>query len=210
VDTGFFRPPEEGFAKAPAIGFAGDMSYFPNQEAVAWFAKAVLPIVRQAIPGARFLIIGRNPTAKVEKLRQIPGVEVTGFVPDIRAQLARTQVSVTPFSIAAGIQNKILEAMAFGLPVVATSRAVQGLARSSAEVVEVADGAAEMAAAIVRLLCDPQLARSRGLEGRRRIARDYDWERSLERLRDLVEAPGLAGESACPTHVYPTNFLRNL
>jgi glycosyltransferase involved in cell wall biosynthesis len=165
------------------------MSYFPNADAVTYFAEKVLPLIRRDVPEARFLIVGRNPGPKVRELAGMAGVEVTGFVPDIREQLGRMHVAVAPFSIAAGIQNKILEAMAFGIPVVCTSRAAQGLLPEAAAAVNVTDEAEEMAAVIVQLLRDPDLARKKGLEGRRRVSAEYPWERSLGRLMSLVENP---------------------
>ena len=188
VDTSFFDPaamtPE---ATAPAIVFTGDMSYFPNEEAVIFFAGKVLPLIRQRVPDVRFYIVGRNPGPNVRRLEQTGNVEVTGFVPDIRPYLAKARVSVAPFSIAAGIQNKILEAMAYGLPVVATARAVQGLSESVAQMVKTGDSPEELAGEVTGLLNKPELARQTGLEGRRRVAADYNWDRALERLLQLLE-----------------------
>jgi glycosyltransferase involved in cell wall biosynthesis len=165
------------------------MSYFPNQEAVSYFARKVLPLVRESVPDARFLIVGRNPDRNVLQLQRVDGVEVTGFVPDVRAYLARAHVAVAPFSIAAGIQNKILEAMAYGLPVVATSRTAQGLSPRVAEIVNTGDTADEMAAKTVLLLRDSELAWRKGLEGRRRVNEEYRWDKSLDYLLQLVEKP---------------------
>lgn len=98
VDADYFNPalvPPN--STAPAVIFTGDMSYFPNEEAAAYFARKVLPIVRQSIANVRFLIVGRNPTPGVAKLQRIEGVEVTGFVPDVRTHFARAQVAVAPF-----------------------------------------------------------------------------------------------------------------
>jgi sugar transferase (PEP-CTERM/EpsH1 system associated) len=190
VDTGFFSQqaaPRE--ASGPIIGFTGDMSYFPNQEAVTFFAGKVLPLIRRTVPDARFLIVGRSPNPAVQALASQPGVEVTGFVPDVRSYLARMSVSVAPFSIAAGIQNKILEAMAYELPVIATARAVQGLTPAAAVAVETAESPEAMAAAIVRLLQNPDLARERGRQGRHLITGEYSWERSLDRVLQLIENP---------------------
>jgi sugar transferase (PEP-CTERM/EpsH1 system associated) len=202
VDTEYFSsqavPPTSG---APAAIFTGDMSYFPNEEAVVSFARNVHPLIRRSLPGFRFLIVGRNPGPKVQQLRKIEGVDVTGFVPDVRTYLARAQVSVAPFSIAAGIQNKILEAMSYGLPVVATSRVASSLAEGAARMVDVADGAEEMAAAVERLLRDPQLARRKGAQGRCQVAAAYNWERSLSQVLQLLENPAdndiLARTSRC-------------
>jgi sugar transferase (PEP-CTERM/EpsH1 system associated) len=190
VDTRYFdqavvRPD----GAAPTVIFTGDMSYFPNQEAVNYFARKVLPLIRDSVPKARFLIVGRNPNRNVLRLQRMDGVEVTGFVADVRTYLAKAQVAVAPFAIAAGIQNKILEAMAYGLPVVATSRTAQGLSPKVAEMVDTGDTADEMASKIVLLLRDFDLARRKGVEGRRRVGEEYKWENSLDQLLQLLENP---------------------
>ena len=190
VDTGYFSPRQIPAESGPAtVIFTGDMSYFPNEEAVVFFAGKVLPVIQQSIPGARFLIVGRKPGRNVLALRKVEGVEVTGFVPDVRTYLAQAQVAVAPFSIAAGIQNKILEAMAYGLPVAATPRALQGVSANVAEVVETGHTAEELAGKIARLLQNPEQARSIGIEGRRRVTADYQWEQSLDQLLRLLEDP---------------------
>jgi sugar transferase (PEP-CTERM/EpsH1 system associated) len=190
VDTAYFDPqavpPDR---TVPTVIFTGDMSYFPNEDAVRYFAQKVLPLIQQSVPGVRFLIVGRNPTRKVRQLQKIEGVEITGFVPDVRTYLAKSHVAVAPFLIAAGIQNKILEAMAYGLPVVATSRATQGLFPTLAESVDTGDTAEEMASRVVLLLRDFRLAHRRGIDGRQRVAGEYRWAHSLDRLLELVEKP---------------------
>jgi sugar transferase (PEP-CTERM/EpsH1 system associated) len=192
VDTAYFDPevvpPDR---TAPTVVFTGDMSYFPNQDAVTYFARKVLPLIRESISAARFLIVGRNPSREVRELGKATGVEVTGFVPDVRTYLAQAHVAVAPFSIAAGIQNKILEAMAYGLPVVATRRTAQGLSPAVADMVDTGDTAEEMAAKVVRLLQDVQLAHRKGMESRHRVAAEYRWEQSLDRLLQLLENPAV-------------------
>jgi len=126
----------------------------------------------------------------VLQLRKIDGVEVTGFVPDVRTYLAKAHVAVAPFSIAAGIQNKILEAMAFGLPVVATSRTRQGISPEVGRLVATGDSAQELSSEIVALLRDPQLATRKGIEGRQSVMAVYQWQTSLGRLLQLLENPG--------------------
>ncbi len=184
VDTEYFDPASVPPRRtSPSIIFTGDMSYLPNQDAAVFFARRVFPLVRQSIEDARFLVVGRNPNHEVLRLQEIPGVEVTGFVPDVRTYLAQAHVAVAPFSIAAGIQNKILEAMAYGLPVVATSRAVQGLSREVAQLVGVADTPEEMGAAVLVLLRNPES----GHMGRERVKVEYSWSNSLDRLLLLLE-----------------------
>lgn len=184
VDTDFFDPAVVPHQRtSPTIIFTGDMSYFPNQEAVTYFARKVFPLIRHSIPDARFLIVGRNPNREVQQLKESDGVEVTGFVPDVRTYLAKAHVAVAPFSIAAGVQNKILEAMAYGLPVVATSKVVQGLSPAIASLVEVSDEPETMSAKLIVLLRDS----GSGHMGRERLKIEYSWNTSLSRLLLLVE-----------------------
>jgi polysaccharide biosynthesis protein PslH len=171
------------------------MSYFPNEEAVIYFARQVLPLIRRGAADVRFLIVGRNPGRRVRELAAIEGVEVTGFVPDVRTWLAKAQVAVAPFTIAAGIQNKILEAMAFGLPVVATPRAAQGVSRRVADMLETGDTAEELASKVGLLLRDHDLARRKSVDGRRLIIEDYSWGYAIERLLQILGYP-LTGEAA--------------
>ena len=191
IDTEYFTLPDQRLAReAAAILFTGDMSYFPNEEAVVWFARNVFPRVRQSFRNARFVVVGRNPGKRVLDLRQTEGVEVTGFVPDVRPYLWQAKVAVAPFSIAAGIQNKILEAMATGLPVVSTSRAARGLTPRVAARVDIADAPEEMAARIITLLGDRESARRKGAEGRSSVAAEYCWKSSLDRMLELVDGAG--------------------
>jgi sugar transferase (PEP-CTERM/EpsH1 system associated) len=190
VDQEYFnRAMTATASETPTVTFTGDMSYFPNEQAVIFFAREVLPLVRQAIPEVRFLIVGRQPTRKVLRLQSIAGVEVTGFVPDVRPYLAQSQVSVAPFLIAAGIQNKVLEAMSYCLAVVATSRIAESLPPQVAEMVEFGDTPPELASKVVHFLRDPEGCRRAGSEGRRRVSAEYDWTKSLDRLRELIDNP---------------------
>jgi sugar transferase (PEP-CTERM/EpsH1 system associated) len=188
IDAEYFDPAAVPRQRtSPAIIFTGDMSYFPNREAVTYFAGSVLPLVRRSVGDARFLIVGRNPAADVMRMKQPGVIEVTGFVPDVRTYLAQAHVAVAPFHIAAGIQNKILEAMAYELPVVATPRAVQGLTPGVAELVQTGDSVEELAANVVQLLRDGPMAEELGKESRRRVTAEYNWNRSGDQLLDLLE-----------------------
>jgi sugar transferase (PEP-CTERM/EpsH1 system associated) len=190
VDTEYFNPTAKRCEpRAKSIIFTGDMAYFPNQQATSYFAKRVLPAIRRSVPDARFFVVGRNPSREVLKLQEIAGVTVTGFVEDVRTYLAQAQIFVAPFIISAGIQNKILEAMAFGLPVVATTRVLQGLSPAAATVVEIGDTPEELAAKVIGLLTEPDRAARKGIEGRRLVSDEYNWDRSAARLLDLLEDP---------------------
>jgi polysaccharide biosynthesis protein PslH len=119
IDTDWFDPRK----LAPAlpgrlyVTFCGSMDYYPNAGAAAWFAHEVLPRWREKRPDAEFVVVGRNPGPSVRALARLPGVTVTGSVPDVRPFLRGAVAPVTPLRIARGIQNKVLEALAFGLPV---------------------------------------------------------------------------------------------
>ncbi len=193
VDTRYFDPAAAPrMAGPPAVIFTGDMSYFPNASAVIYFAREVLPLIQASVPNTRFLIVGRNPGKAVLQLQAHEGIEVTGYVEDIRTHFARAQVAVAPFSIACGIQNKILEAMAYGLPIVATRRVLQGLTPQVAEMVATGDTSKELAASVVQLLRSPEKAKGRGVKSRQRVTAYYNWDRSMTLLLDLIRQPEAA------------------
>ena len=147
----------------------------------------ILPLVRARWPEARFTIVGSSPTRAVERLAEVAGVRVTGFVPDTRSELARAAVAVAPLRIARGIQNKVLEALAMGLPVVGTTPATQGVEGEAGRDFQVADDAASFAARVVELLERPDEARALGQRGRAFVERQYDWENVLAPLEPLLE-----------------------
>src|SRR5512134_1307858 len=153
VDLDYFAPAREPY-DPNALCFVGRMDYFPNQQAVIDFCDDVLPKVRRARPQASFTIIGAEPPRSVQELARQPGVSVTGTVPDVRAFVRRSAVSVAPLKIARGVQNKILEAMAMGVPVVASPQTAEGVDAVPWRHLMVAADADAMAAAVTRLLSD--------------------------------------------------------
>ena len=183
VDLDFYCPGAAPPAEAPhpLIVFIGQMDYQPNVDAVAWFAAEVLP----RLPGATFAIVGRNPTDTVRRLAS-ERVIVTGDVPDVRTWLAAADVVVAPLRIARGIQNKVLEAMATGRPVIASPAAFEGIEAGPGRDLLVADGAEAQAAAIASLLADPARAAVLGAAGRRRMEQGYRWDTRLAPLEALI------------------------
>jgi sugar transferase (PEP-CTERM/EpsH1 system associated) len=187
VDLEYFAPqPAE---KAPAsLVFTGVMDYFPNVQGVTWFCQEVLPLVRAEVPAVTFTVCGSRPTPAIQALGRLPGVTVTGRVPDVRPYLARSEVGVVPLRIARGIQNKLLEAMAMGLPTVTTTPAFEGAGAAAGSDLLVADSPAEFAAAAVRLLRDAGLCERLGRAARAFTEAQYRWETQLARLDDVLAA----------------------
>lgn len=189
VDLDYFRPGVGSGSDAapdPRAVFVGMMDYFPNVDAAVWFAEEILPRVRAEIPDAGFDIVGRHPVARVRALARHPGVRVTGGVPDVRPYLGTGAVAVAPFRIARGIQNKILEAMAMGLPVVGTPPSFQGLPAGADDGVAMAGGAAEFARETVALLRDSSERARRGNAARAFVERNHRWEEHGRKIDALL------------------------
>jgi sugar transferase (PEP-CTERM/EpsH1 system associated) len=170
----------------PVLVFTGMMDYRANVDAVCWFADAVLPEIRARHASVRFAIVGAKPDEKVKRLAEREGVIVTGRVEDVRPYLAHAAVAVAPLRIARGIQNKVLEAMAMGRPVVASAEAFEGIDAEPGVDLAVAGGG-NFAGLVCRLLDDQQEAAALGLRGRRRLTGHYTWESRLAPLDRIVE-----------------------
>jgi sugar transferase (PEP-CTERM/EpsH1 system associated) len=167
--------------------FTGVMNYLPNAEGIAWFVREILPLVRREAPGATLSIVGAHPTPAVRALARVAGVEVTGFVADTRDWLGRASVAVAPLRIARGIQNKVLEAMAMGLPVVGTTSATQGVEGRDGRDYRVRDDPAGFAREVAALLRAPDEALALGRAARAFVEQHYDWEVVFRPLDELVE-----------------------
>jgi glycosyltransferase involved in cell wall biosynthesis len=169
----------------PVIVFTGQMDYRPNVDAVSHFAEHSLPVVQKFWPDAQFAIVGRNPSRQVQQLAERPGVIVTGTVPDVRPWIAAATVVVAPLRIARGVQNKVLEAMAMGKAVVASSAAAEGIEAEAGRELVVAD-CEQVPVAILDLLGDADRAAAIGAAARRRMEARYRWEDRLAPLVKLV------------------------
>jgi sugar transferase (PEP-CTERM/EpsH1 system associated) len=185
VDLRHFTPLPERSEPGHLV-FTGVMDYFPNADACDWLARRILPRVRERFPAARLSIVGANPTAAVRALGRLPNVTVTGSVPSTVEWLARASVAVAPLRIARGVQNKVLEAFAMGLPVVATTPATQGIEARAGEHFLLADDAPAQVEALCGLLGDPVRAGAIGRRARALVEQRYDWEDCLAPLDALV------------------------
>ena len=162
------------------------MDYFPNVRAVTFFANEVLPAVREQCPDATFQIVGSSPSADVERLGELEGVEVTGRVPDVRPYLENARVAVTPIDLARGIQNKILEALAMETPVVSSTVAFRGVDANPGDGVLVADSSKDVADNVIRVLRDDELASALAARGRKLVESRYSWAKNLEVLDRIL------------------------
>ncbi|HMW41362.1 MAG TPA: TIGR03087 family PEP-CTERM/XrtA system glycosyltransferase [Plasticicumulans sp.] len=190
VDTAYFDPATTYENPYPAGGrplvFTGAMDYRANVDAVDWYARAVLPIVRAAQPDAQFWIVGSRPAAAVQALGALPGVSVTGAVADVRPYVAHAAAAVAPLRIARGVQNKVLEAMAMARPVLATTAAMDGIVPNPRFDALVADEAAPLAAHTIRLLADGDRD-GLGALGRAWVLAHYDWDTNLRPVAGWLE-----------------------
>ena len=187
VDAEYFSPARDYPNPYPSdvrgIVFTGAMDYWPNVDAVTWFADRIFPAVRGTVPGAQFTIVGSRPSEAVGALARQPGVVVTGSVADVRPYLAHAACAVAPLRIARGVQNKVLEAMAMARPVIATPQAAEGIRAEAGRDYVLAQGEADFAHAVVAQL---QSARS-AAPARDCILAHYDWARNLAAIDPLFE-----------------------
>jgi glycosyltransferase involved in cell wall biosynthesis len=180
VDADYYAPQviEES---GPSLVFEGGMTHPPNVEGIVHFCRSILPLVRAELPDTRLSIVGKDPLPAVRALAG-PGVEVTGFVPDVRPDRARSNVLVSPLIGGAGIKNKILQAWSMERAVVSTSVSCGGLEVRPDENLVLADGPRDFAQACLRLLRDPEERRRLGRAGRETVLERYTWD---AKARDL-------------------------
>lgn len=168
--------------------FVGALDYRANIDGLTWFANAIWPMLRQRLPNITLNIVGRNPAPGVSKLADAAGICVVGGVPDVRPFLHGARIAIAPLRVARGVQNKILEAMSMGCPVVATPGAVEGLDCIPSQDVIVVEHAAEWADSVPRLLRDERLLAEIGSCGRRYAEARHCWKTTLSPLIRRVEA----------------------
>ncbi|WP_185962531.1 TIGR03087 family PEP-CTERM/XrtA system glycosyltransferase [Thalassomonas sp. M1454] len=187
LDYSYFRPVNKPFdVKYCQFIFTGVMDYTPNIDAVTWFCSAIWPQIINYAPHAKFFIAGMNPTPKVKALANLKGVEVTGFVEDIRDYYKQADFFVAPLRIARGVQNKVLEAFACKLPVVTTPNAIQGIECEPEEHCLQASSADEFISQIQRLIADKELRERLSNNALQLIVDKYSWEGQLQKLDKLI------------------------
>ncbi|HET8576637.1 MAG TPA: TIGR03087 family PEP-CTERM/XrtA system glycosyltransferase, partial [Methylomirabilota bacterium] len=197
VDLDYFRPRGEPGRHHPSrLIFTGNMSYKPNVDAVRHFVGEVLPRIRRELPQVELYVVGMDPTPAVRRLADGARLVVTGRVADVRPYFESATVAVAPLRIARGLQNKVLEAMAMRVPVVASPEAALGIEAQPDRDLLVADGPAAFARAVLRLLRDPWARERYAAAGRACVEQQHNWDRLLARLEELVVGKSAERKSA--------------
>lgn len=186
VNMHYFHP-VDGPRDTATIVFTGKMSYHANVTAALHFAREIFPRVRQVRPDARLQIVGSEPPKAVRALNDDPAIEVTGYVADLRTVIGRATVAVCPVTVKVGIQNKVLEAMAMATPVVASRLGATGLLANPGQDFLVANGPADFAQLVCRLIADSSLRQRIGLAGRRFVESHHRWEDAAVRFDELYQ-----------------------
>lgn len=179
---------EASSAGGPNLVFTGKMDFRPNVDAMLWFCDEILPRIRAQIPAVRLTIVGQQPLPSVQALGALPGVSVTGFVPDVRPYVAAGDVYVVPMRMGGGTRLKVLEAMVMGKAVVSTVLGCEGYGLTPGREVIVADDPAAFAESVTALLSDEGRRAALGANARDFAASRYDWSRIvplLERAYDF-------------------------
>ena len=187
VDAEFFKPEPNGAYDPDLVTFVGRMDYFPNQQAVQRFCRDLLPELRRRRPATRFEVVGADPPAEIVELGRLAGVTVTGSVPDVRPHVTRAALTVASLEIARGTQNKILESMAMGVPVVSSRQASGGVDAVPGEHILVYDTREQFLDCMLRVLESPQERRRLSDAGRARVLSNHSWPSSMKRLDGLIE-----------------------
>ena len=182
VDTDYFTP--VAAVKAPLLAFVGNYAYQPNLTAAMELVSEVLPDVRHVVPDAGAILIGPDPPDALASLAG-NGVEVTGYVPDIRPYLATATCFVVPMRLGSGMKDKVLEAMAMRLPVVSTPLGCEGIAATDGDDVLLGQSAEELAKAVVRLFQDESLRKRIATGGEQLVRRRYTWQQAAAQYEAL-------------------------
>ncbi|HZR39404.1 MAG TPA: glycosyltransferase [Ktedonobacteraceae bacterium] len=186
VDTQYFAP-LQATRESDSLVFCAKMDYYPNAQAMFYFCREVLPCIWARRPQVRLTIVGNNPPRLIRDLASDERITVTGYVQDIRPYLSKASVALAPLLVAAGMQNKVLEALAMATPLAATPAACRALSLESGKHLLIAENAQTFAAAILRLLDDPQLALRLGHMGRHYVEQHYSWQASADMLDKIYK-----------------------
>jgi glycosyltransferase involved in cell wall biosynthesis len=183
VDTDFYKP-NDYIGKEKNLIFVGHYKHFPNADAIVYFVKKIYPKIVQKIPDIKLYIVGSGVTKSVEDLKN-NNIVVTGEVEDIRQYLKRPNIFVAPVRLGGGIKGKVLEAMAMGVPVVATQEAVSGIDYSVGKFSLISDDIDIFADNVVKLYNNESLYKTLSDNSRKIVEDNYNWKTIAEKLNDF-------------------------
>ena len=186
VDTQQFKPSKHDYSHNETLLFTGNMDYDPNVDAVLYFVDEILPIILKSFPKVKFLIAGQRPIDKVRELDNGNNILVTGFIPDLSETYNSASVVVAPLRFGAGTQNKVLEAMSMGIPVVCSNIGFEGLGIDDGQGAFMRLGASDFADQVVTLLSNEDLRENTGKKGIEVIQKSFTWETIAERLSSFL------------------------
>jgi sugar transferase (PEP-CTERM/EpsH1 system associated) len=196
VDTEFFRPAEGVSPEPNTLVFTGSMDWLPNEDAIQFFTREVLPLVREREPGVKLTVVGRKPYASLLELsKRDPSIVVTGRVEDVRPYMERAAAYVVPIRVGGGTRLKIYEAMAMGRPVVSTTIGAEGLPLEDGEDLLIADTPRAFADAVVRVLTDAELAESLGARAASKVRAQFGWDKVAARFAEACARAASASPS---------------
>lgn len=184
IDRLYFQA-HAGPRQPATLIFSGTMSFHANVACATLLVKRILPLIWKHKPDVRLVIAGSNPPKKIRRLSRDPRIQVTGFVPDMRPHIAQAQIAVSPLPYATGIQNKILEAMALGTPVVTSSNGNAGLQAVPGQDLLVADDPETFAASVLSLMDDQMQWNKLSENGQKYIATYHNWDTIVEQLTSI-------------------------
>lgn len=182
VDPGQVAPVVHESDGQPTILHVGTMFWPPNVGGVLWFAREVLPRIRQQAPGVRFVVVGKDPPAEVRALAADPAIEVTGYVSDLKPYLAKADAMVVPLHAGGGMRVKILDGWLWGLPMVSTPIGAEGVDLADGQNILLAAGEEAFAAATLRLLTCPDLNQTLRTSGRAWVEAHYSWQAVYQQM----------------------------
>ncbi len=196
VDTEYFRPRGMEPAEPHNLVFTGSMDWLPNEDAIQFFTREVMPLVRRSVPNVTLTVVGRNPfPALVELSRRDSSVVVTGRVEDVRPYMERAAAYVVPIRIGGGTRLKIYEAMAMEKPIVSTTVGAEGLPVGDGRELLLADTPEAFAAAVVSVLTDEKLAQGLGRRAAETVRANFGWERVAARFAEICGRAARGGEA---------------
>ncbi|PYU11619.1 MAG: hypothetical protein DMG37_16075 [Acidobacteria bacterium] len=187
VDTDFFCLSENQSVPGRMV-FVGSMDWDPNEDGIVWFLESVYPLIRQAAPHASFIVVGRNPSARLRAIAaKAPSVEVTGAVPDVRPYLSQAEAVVVPLRVGGGTRIKIPEAMAMAKAVVSTPIGAEGLPFRDGRQILLAGQPRDFASAVIEILKKSALRKAIENAARKEVVANHGWEAVVDKVEDVLD-----------------------